>query len=49
MLSKIENTKSESIAELSAFIRNNGYIDNNALYLTTENENILSVLFGREI
>ena len=43
-ISKIENTKSESIAELSAFIRNNGYIDNNALYLTTENENILNRL-----
>ena len=43
-ISKIENTKSESIAELSAFIRNNGYIDDNCLYLTTENENILNRL-----
>lgn len=43
-ISKIENTKSESIAELSAFIRNNGYLDNNCLYLTTENENILNRL-----
>ena len=43
-ISKIENTKSESIAELSAFIRNNGYLDNNCLYLTTENEKILNRL-----
>lgn len=43
-ISKIENTKSESIAELSAFIRNNGYIENNCLYLTTENESILNRL-----
>ena len=37
-ISKIENTKSEMIAELSGFIRNNGYIQNNILYMTTENE-----------
>ncbi|MBP3800100.1 MAG: hypothetical protein ILA19_03865, partial [Bacilli bacterium] len=43
-ISKIENTKSETIAELSAFIRNNGYIDDNYLYLTTENINILNRL-----
>lgn len=43
-IAKIENTESESIAELSAFIRNNGYIDNGWLYLTTENENILNRL-----
>lgn len=43
-IAKIENTESESIAELSAFIRNNGYVDNNYLYLTTENENILNRL-----
>lgn len=45
-ISKIYNTKSETIAELSGFIRNNGYIDNNALYLTTENEVILERLIG---
>lgn len=39
-ISKIENTKSETIAELSGFIRNNGNIENNTLYLTTENPNI---------
>ena len=43
-ISKIDNTESESIAELSAFIRNNGYIENNSLYLTTENINILNRL-----
>ena len=43
-ISKIENTKSETIAELSGFIRNNGYIDNGILYLTTENESILNRL-----
>ena len=37
-ISKIENTKSEMIAELSGFIRNNGYIQNNIFYMTTENE-----------
>lgn len=36
----IERTKSEMIAELSGFIRNNGYIENNVLTLTTENEKI---------
>ena len=43
-IAKIENTESESIAELSAFIRNNGYVDDGYLYLTTENENILNRL-----
>lgn len=36
-ISTIEGTKSELIAQLSAFVRNNGYIENNKLYLTTEN------------
>lgn len=45
-ISKIYNTKSETIAELSGFIRNNGYLDNNFLYLTTENEVILERLIG---
>lgn len=36
-VSKIDGTKSELIAELSGFVRNNGYINDNKLYLTTEN------------
>ena len=37
---RINSTKSESIALLSGFVRNNGYINNNVLHLTTENEKI---------
>ena len=37
-ISEIYDTSSEMIAELSGFIRNNGYIENNKLYLTTENK-----------
>lgn len=37
-ISSIISTKSEMIAELSGFIRNNGVIENNILSLTTENE-----------
>lgn len=36
-VAQIEGTKSELIAELSGFVRNNGYINDNTLYLTTEN------------
>jgi len=36
-ISKIESTKSEMIAELSGFIRNNGHIHNKVVNLTTEN------------
>ena len=36
--------KSESIAQLSGFVRNNGYINNDELHLTTENKNILEKL-----
>ena len=43
-ISNLKNTKSESIALLSGFIRNNGYIKNNTLYLTTENDNIALML-----
>ena len=32
-IAEIESTKSEMIAEISGFIRNNGYIENNILYL----------------
>ena len=35
---ELELGKSETIALLSAFIRNNGYISDNELILTTENE-----------
>ena len=37
-ISSIKNTKSETIAELSGFIRNNGYFLDNTIILTTENE-----------
>lgn len=36
----LEETKSEAIAELSGFIRNNSYIEDNKLFLTTENKKI---------
>ena len=32
---KISKEKSETIAELSGYIRNNGYINNNLFHLTT--------------
>lgn len=37
-IASIENTKSEIIAELAGFIRNNGTLSNNTLVLTTENK-----------
>ena len=37
-ISKIYRTKSEIIAELSGFIRNNGYLNEGIFHLTTENE-----------
>ena len=37
-ISKIKSTKSEMIAELSGFVRNNGTIEDNELYMTTEND-----------
>lgn len=43
-ISDLYSTKSEIIAELSGFIRNNCYIDDQKLYLTTENEIILNRL-----
>ncbi len=36
-ITTLKNSKSEIIAELSGFIRNNGTIENNTLSLTTEN------------
>lgn len=37
-ISNLDVTKSEMIAELSGFIRNNGVLHDNILHLTTENE-----------
>lgn len=37
-MSRIDSTKSEMIAELSGFIRNNAHLKNSTLYMTTENE-----------
>lgn len=37
-MSRIDSTKSEMIAELSGFVRNNAHLKNNNLYMTTENE-----------
>ena len=45
-ISKITSTRSEIIAELSGFIRNNGYINNNSFHLTTENEVIADRLIN---
>lgn len=39
-ISKLEVTRSEYISELSGFVRNNASIENNTLYLTTENTSI---------
>ncbi len=43
-ITTLKNSKSESIAELSGLIRNNGYLENNNLYLTTENNNIAEAM-----
>lgn len=40
-VSKLKSTRSETIAELSAYIRNNGTITNNKITLTTENHFIV--------
>ena len=40
-ISKIKSTKSEVIAELSAYIRNNGHIKDNVITLSTENHFLL--------
>ncbi len=37
-ISSLSSTNSEMIAELSGFVRNNAYINNDTLFLTTENE-----------
>ena len=50
-ISEIYDTRSEMIAELSGFIRNNGYLEDEILYLTTENKFIAEriVKFLRDI
>ena len=55
-ITQIKNGKSETIAELSAYIRNNGNIKKNKIILTTENHCIvervieqIKDLFGIEI
>ena len=55
-ISSIKNTKSETIAELSGFIRNNGYFLDNTIILTTENKktvermkNFINDLYNYEV
>ena len=45
-IAQINNTKSETIAELSGFVRNNGYYIEDTLSLTTENETTLNRIKG---
>ena len=43
-ITNIKNTKSEMIAELSGYIRNNGYVENNSLNIMSENTKIIERL-----
>ena len=43
-ITNIKNTKSEMIAELSGYIRNNGYVENNSLNIMSENIKIIERL-----
>ncbi len=43
-VSSLDSTNSEIIAELSGFIRNNAYINNETLFMTTENEFVIERL-----
>ena len=43
-ITTLNHSKSERIAFLSGFVRNNGYIQNDNLCLTTENKNIVKML-----
>ena len=45
-ISQIKNTKSESIAELSGFLRNNATYSNGILNLTSENKTTISRIKG---
>ena len=44
-LSRIDNTKSESISELSGFLRNNGECDENLIELVTENATVAKRIY----
>ena len=44
-ISRIENTKLESIAELSRFLRNNGYYEDNVVSLITENATVAKRIY----
>lgn len=43
-IASLKNSKSETIALLSGFIRNNGTLENDNLYLTTENNKIANMI-----
>ena len=44
-ISRIDNTRSESIAELSGFLRNNGDFDENTIELVTENATVAKRIY----
>lgn len=44
-ISKIKNTKLESIAELSGFIRNNGYYEDSIVNMVTENATVAKRIY----
>ena len=44
-ISRIDNTRSESIAELSGFLRNNGECDDNIIELVTENATVAKRIY----
>ena len=44
-ISRIDNTRSESIAELSGFLRNNGECDDNVIELVTENATVAKRIY----
>jgi len=44
-ISRIDNTRSESIAELSGFLRNNGECDENIIELLTENATVAKRIY----
>ena len=44
-ISRIDNTKSESISELSGFLRNNGECDDNLIELVTENATVAKRIY----
>ena len=45
-IARINNTKLESIAELSGFLRNNGYYDEEAISLITENATVAKRIYS---